>query len=222
MSILKGKTINEISSDNYRPKIKWINGTKQFVVSVLDMYTKDGSFFNTYISEEDLYRLINADKGVKYGFWFNEDDEKGELDDDTYLGISYIQARYYLSISVLKEAKRLWKRTGRNGQAWLVLKKRVPKGGRLKGTGINKSFENLSIEEQERLKSLAENYEKIKINCYAKDWVNEYVELERDMAIYKGEPFIGKKACIQKFTAERKKYLEETPAEEIRKRTKTL
>lgn len=228
MSRFKGKQIEDIEVDNaaaaaiYQPRIKWLGKKKVFVLNVLNMYEKNGDFYNVEISELDLYRLINADRGAKWGFWFDADEEKGDLDDDTYLGISYIQARWYLSISVLKEAKRLWKRAGKTGQSWLVLKKRVAKGGRPVGGGKKKKFETLSVKEQERIKELAERYDEVVLNCYAKDWVREYIELEKDMALFKGEKFIGKRACIEKFRVERGKYLEENTLEEIRKRTRTL
>ena len=222
MSRLKGKLIDDIQKENYQPRIKWLGKKRVFVVNVFDMYEKDGTVYNVEISEPDLYRLINADRGTKYGFWFNFEDERDDLDDDTYLGISYIQARYYLSVSTLKEAKRLWKRAGKTGQSWLPLKKRVPKGGRPVGGGQGKKFSDLSPDEQERIKMLYDNYDKIVVNCYAKDWLAEFIELERDVAFYKGTKFIGKKAATEKFTAERKKWLESHTIEDIRKYTKTL
>ena len=214
MSIARGKEIEEIkNSENYVPKIKWINGRGRddgyFVFSVLDMYLKDGSTQNVYIKEEDVWRLINADRGTRYGFWFNYSDEQGNLDDDTYLGISYLQARYHLSTSVLSEAKRTWKRGGRNGWNWVVLKRRVPKGGRPVGGGKSKGFASLPKSEQERLLELSKNYERIVNNCYAKDWVTEYVELQRDLCLLKGTKFPGKKRIIAEFTAARQKWLEE-------------
>jgi len=214
VSRAKGITIEDIPSENYVPKLKWVNGKKgrekgHFVFSVLDTYTKDGSFYNVEISEEDVWRMINADRGTKYGFWFSFENEQDDLPDDAYLGISYLQARYYLSVSVLREAKRAWKRGGKTGWNWVVLKRRAKRGGRPVGGGKSKGFASLPKSEQERLLSLSANYEKIVNNCYKKDWVTEYVELQRDLCLLKGTKFPGKKRIIAEFTEARKKWLEE-------------
>ena len=227
MSIYRGLQIPDIpNTEDYFPKIKWINGRRGddgfFVVRVLDMYLKDGSTMDVRIPADAVWRMINADRGTKYGFWFDPEEEKGDLDDDSYLGFSYIQARYHVSVSVMLEVQRLWKRAGRNGWSWLYLKKKNKHGGRPNGGGRGKKFNNLPLDEQERIASVFADYDKIAENCYAKDWVTEYIELEKDIAIYKGEKYIGKKATIQKFTAERKKWLESHTIEDIRKHTKTL
>ena len=190
------------------PKIKWIGKSKHFVISVLDMYERDGSFYNVYVKEEDLYRLINADRGCKYGLWFDIKDEQGDLDDDTYLGISYIQARYYLSLSTLTTAKRLWKAAGKSGRTWLYLKKRIKKGGRPVGAQ-SKGFAGLSDAEKERIERLAKDYDTIVANMCKHDWVEEYIELTKDMCLLNNKKVPGKKKTIANFTEIRRKWLEE-------------
>lgn len=197
----------------FRPGIKWNRTKKVFIVLVPDMYDvmRRGIKENIMsepveIKEEDFYRLINADRGVKYGFWFNFEDEKLDLDDDTYLGISYVQYAYYLSVTVLKEAKRVSKRCGY--PQWVFLKKRVKRGGRPVGGGKTKRFCDLSSDEQERIYYLRDNYEKIVDNMCKHDWVYEYVELQRDMCLYEGKKFPGTKKTIADFAEIRRVWLE--------------
>lgn len=214
MSIAKGLTIEDIpGAENYVPKMKWVNGRGRddgyFVVRVLNMYLRNGEALNVRIPPDAVWRMINADRGTKYGFWFDPKDEKDDLDDDAYLGFSYIQARYYISISTMLQVKRLWKQGGRNGWSWFTPIKRVRRGGRPIGGGKSRGFDALPDSEKERIENLAKNYRQIAENCYKKDWVTEYVELERDMALIRGEKFIGKQACIRRFAIERKHWLDE-------------
>ena len=199
---------------NFQPAIKWNRTKKVFVLKVPDMYEitrlkkkTDINYTETEIDESDLWRLINADRGTKYGFWFDFKEERDELDDDTYLGISYVQFVYYLSINSLNEARHSSKRCGY--PQWLALKKRTRRGGRPVGGGKSRTFQNLPESERERILLLQQNYDKIVINCYKKDWVTEYIELQRDICLLNGKKFPGKKQTIATFTAERKKWLEE-------------
>jgi len=199
---------------SFQPGIKWNRTKKVFVIRVPDMYdvlrrreTKNVGCTDVEIAEEDIWRMINADRGTKYGFWFDFNDEQLDLDDDAYLGISYVQAKWYLSINSLNQARRVSKRCGY--PQWVFLKKRTKRGGRPVGGGKSKGFASLPKSEQERLLSLSANYEKIVNNCYKKDWVTEYVELQRDLCLLKGTKFPGKKRIIAEFTAARQKWLEE-------------
>lgn len=200
MSILRGKQLDSLDL-LFTPFIKWVNSSGEFILSVPDMYEKNGTAVKVRIQEVDLWRMIKADN-KNLVFEFNE--EQGDLDDDTYLGISYIQARYYLTINTLRVCKRAWKKGGKTGFSYLYLKKRTKRGGRPIGGGNAR----ISEEEIERLEYVNRNYDKIVENLYEHDWAEEYVNLRKDIALYRHQKFIGKKACLKQFAVERRKYLE--------------
>lgn len=204
MSRLKGKLLVEelgltqpVGAISY---IKWLNKTEEYGIYVPDMYeykfNAELVFIEVRISEPDLYRMINADSHN----YFELADEKADLDDDTYFGISYVQWFYYLSKHVLNLAKRSSRKFGYPQKYFL--KRRVPRGGRPAGVKNKVSEEELS-----RLEEVYINREQIKVNCYRHDWAEEYVSLMKDIAAYRKKPFIGRKKALQNFTVERRKWL---------------
>ena len=154
-----------------------------------------------YISEPDIWRLINADRGVSYDYYFSYKEEQGELSDDTYLGISFVQQGWYVSKNTLTQAKRAARKL--HHSTWIILKRRLPRGGRPIGGGTH---HNLPISEIERIEFLIANYDRILLNCVKKDWVTEYIEMETDIAKYKGLKKPSKKSLIQTFTELREQY----------------
>ena len=211
MSIARGKDIvikYNLFNKNFQPKIRWVAKRKEFIFLVPSMYevvylheTEDISMEEVYISEVDLWRMINADRGISEDYYFSYKEEQGELSDDTYLGVSFVQQGWYVSKNTLVQAKRASKKL--HHSAWIILKRRVPKGGRPVGGGIRKE---MSPEEKERCEYLIANYERIVANCIRKDWVTEYIELERDIAKYKGLKKPSKKSLIAHFTELRNNY----------------
>ena len=209
MSIIKGKKVEFKGDFNGMPAIRYVKGRDEYVVRVPDVYTAlrsvEGDTFGmeeVYISGSDLWRLIKFDK------WYEREgvslsEERGDLDDTTYLGISWVQARYYLSVSVLSEARRVNNRF--SFSQWLPLKRRVARGGRPKGSR-NKNI--YGEEDIERIERMIEDYDRIVAHCVEKDWANEYVELEKEIAKYKGEKVPSRKALLEKFTELRKKDIE--------------
>lgn len=178
MSRIKGK---EIKRKDFEPKLRWIKGRNEFEVLIMD---EEGEAWNVFISERDLMRMIKADEVETFSF----KEEQGDLDDDTYLGVSFVQAYWYLSRSVLKEVKRANKRNGY--PTWVWLKKRVKRGGR-KG--------EISEEEKERLRGIFENKEKILYNCIRHDWLEEYIMMERDVHKFLGEKCPKREELVKKF-----------------------
>lgn len=201
MSIERGKRlVNEYgirrSSLNFYPFFRWNKCDKVFMFEVPDMYEitilhkkEDINRCRVYITEEDLYRMINA---VGY---FSFTQERGNLDDQTYLGISLIQCLYYVSVTGLKKAKR--------SHVDMKLIARVPKGGKKPGTKIVKE---VSKEELERLQYLSDNYEHIIHQCITHDWCEEYIELVKDVSKFRGEKCPPKKELINMFTRMRREY----------------
>lgn len=206
MSRIKGKTLVEdlklSSPGEISPYIKWLNKDKIFAVLVPDMYelTRNGknSTQEIRIEEADLYRLINADRHEGFSF----EAEQAELDDDTYLGISYVQYFYYLSKDVLVHAKREARKF--HYPQKYFLKRRVPRGGRPVGSKIKYSEDELA-----RLAEVYENRAAITLNCYKHDWADEYVELMKDICRYENKTVISRKQALRNFTVERRKWLEE-------------
>ena len=206
MSRIKGKTLVEdleISSPGeISPYIKWLNKDKIFAVLVPDMYeltrNEKISTQEIRIEEADLYRLINADRHEGFSF----EAEQAELDDDTYLGISYVQYFYYLSKDVLVHAKRNSKKS--HYPQKYFLKRRVPRGGRPVGAKTKYDEDELA-----RLAEVYENRAAITLNCYKHDWADEYVELAKDICRYENKTVISRKQALRNFTVERKKWLEE-------------
>ena len=219
MSKLKGKEILrslEITELGlgFEPSIKWNKTEEAYVLKVPDMYevlmngiVSNVPFVEVRIDEPDIWRMITAEQGIGDSFWFNFDEERGELDDDTYLGISLIQAEWYLSVNVLNLARRAMKRCGY--PQWIKLKKRTPRGGRPVGSksGSSGGFDSLNAEEQQRLCDLDANYNRVVENCYEHDWLDEYIELQKDMCLFRREKFCGRKECAKRFAEERKKWL---------------
>ena len=203
MSRLRGKEWNGTEISGYFPYIKWNKGNKEFVVLVPDMYeltkNKDLVPVQVYINEVDLWRMINADRG---GVEFKFAEEQQNLDDDTYLGVSFVQYFYYLSINTLKQAKRAWKLA--NYPERVYLKRRVARGGRPVGAKTE-----ISAEEKERIAEVYNNRVLIMENCYKHDWAEEYVELLRDVAAYTGEEFMGRRKALELFAEQRRKWLDE-------------
>ena len=208
MSRLKGKLLAEELSMSEPvgkvPYIKWLNKTEEYGIYVPDMYEYkyNGNlvFIKVRISEVDLSRMLKADDYVNKGIFFELADEKADLDDDTYLGISYVQWFYYLSKHVLIVAKRNSRKFGYPQKYFL--KRRVPRGGRPIG-----AKNKVSEEEMKRIEEVYTIREQIKVNCYRHDWAEEYVSLMKDIAAYRKKPFIGRKKALQNFTAERRKWL---------------
>ena len=149
---------------DFRPAIKWNRKEKVFVVLVPEIGPKIGTNFlytgnasRVYVCEYDMYRLINADKG-NWDFSFEE--EQGDLADDEYLGISVVQAYWYLSHNTLKIAKRVSKKVGY--PQWVYLSRR-----------------NRGESEDDRKEYLRENYFVIREKLVERNNVKEFVELER-------------------------------------------
>ena len=211
MSIARGKDIvikYNLFNKDFQPKLRWVAKRKEFIFLVPDIYeivrlgkSTDIGMTEVYISEVDLWRLINADRGISEDYYFTYKDEQGELSDDTYLGISFVQQGWYVSKHTLTLAKRINRKMKHS--AWIILKRRLPRGGRPLGGGTH---HKLPPEEVERIESLIANYDRIVASCVAKDWATEYVELEQDIAKYKGEKKPSKKSLIQKFTELREQY----------------
>lgn len=155
-------------------------------------------YFQIRIFEGDLYRMVNADH------YDLTSDEQQNLDDVIFHTVSLTQYFWYLSKSVLNETKRASKRCGY--PQWITLVKREAKGGQRKGIKKIRKETIFSKEEIERIETLIENYDRIVKNCLKYDWVQEFCELEKDIAKYKGLK-ITKKESIEKFTKLRKKYL---------------
>ena len=211
MSVIKGKSIDFAGAWNGVPAIRYNKSNGLYVLRVPDMYkalnSSDGSEIGSecvWISGEDLWRLIHFDKWYENGV-VALSTEQGDLDDTTYLGISYVQARWYLSKHVMDEARRMCGRFGFS--QWVILKKRVRRGGRV--PGCIGGGTRISEAERERLCGLVENYKRIVDNCCRHDWAEEYVELERDITRYKGARVESRKKIIERFTEIRKKWIEE-------------
>ena len=207
MSKLRGSKYNGTELSGFFPYVKWNNTNREFVILVPDMYelTRNEKLIPTliYVNEEDLWRMINADRGNNgNNDYFTFVDEQGNLDDDTYLGISFVQYFYYLSINTLRQAKRIWKKLRYPER--IYLKRRLPRGGRPVGSKIE-----VSADELERIASIYNNRNKIMENCYKHDWADEYVELLRDIANYEKKDFMGRKKALKIFAEQRRKWLEE-------------
>ena len=163
--------------------------------------TEQKYFFQIQIKEMDLIRMVSADK-VSDELYFSFMTEQGNLTDVVYYCVSLIQNFWYLSKSVLDEARRSNKRTGY--PQWINLKRRINKGGQRRN--VPKKERVMSEEEKERLISLIENYDVILNNCIKHDWLEEYYQLERDIAHHKGTKPLTKKQYTKKFSEMRKKY----------------
>lgn len=96
----------------------------------------------------------------------------------------------------MNEAKRVNRRFSHS--QWLILKRIVPRGGRKKKV----------VEYDERIESMIADYDRIVANCIKHDWANEYVELEREIAKYRGEKVLSRKKILQKFSELRKNNIE--------------
>lgn len=159
MSVEKGKELG------FRPvfaKIKWVRSLQCFEVLVPDM-SGGGSGSEVcvfvYIHEEDLVRMINW-HGVLGG-------DQGELDDETYLGVSAVQGYYFLSRYTLTVVKRLAKKNGRG--VWYYLTSRSVRGGHPRN------------ENSERLVYLREHEKEIVARCVEMNWLEEYIMLQKDL-----------------------------------------
>lgn len=160
-----------------------------------------GGMFQVRISESDLFRLLKADK-VSDEVYFSFVEEQGDLSDVVFYCISLIQDNWYLSQDILNKAKRASKKIGY--PQWITLIKRENKGGQRKG--VLKKERVMSAEEKERLESLVSGHDKIVENCLKHDWAEEYCELEKEVAKYKGEQVLSKKKYLQMFSELRKRF----------------
>ena len=187
MSRLKGMKIYEKLGRLviFNPAIKYLKTRKEYVVSVPDVYMlmKFGNIEKSlvYISGEDLWKLIRLDNLDEY---INFNEEQGELDDETYQGISLVQYLWYFSKNTIDQARRA------RGK-WVFLKKRVPRGGRPVGSVAHHV---VTEEEKERVQYLTDNFEDIVAKCVEHDWYEEYENLLKDTG-----RFTNKKECVRKW-----------------------
>lgn len=189
----------------FTPTIKWNKKTHEFVLYVPDMYQvvklNNPHKLNkerVYISEIDLLRMINSDRGCNEYVWFSYEQERGDLDDSTYYGICVIQQLFYLTQNTLRQAKKV-----RVKNEVIELKPRVPRGGRPVGGGRRKP---LTEEEKERLEYLTTEHDRIVENCIKHDWANEYVDMEKEIARLRGSKVPNRKNLLEEFGKMRREY----------------
>ena len=144
-------------------KIKYLKTTDEFEIIVPDPLDEN-STLKIRISDYDLYMLLVTGK-------------KGELDDDTFLGITTLKKDYVFTPNVLKLAKKQLhlRELNRVESSWYVLKlnKRKPR--------------ETTQEQRERIEYLKENYDKIVANCIEHDWFDEFYKLNKDIDPHKSK-----------------------------------
>lgn len=187
MSKKYGKTLDLDIPEGFECKIRWNRELQKYLFTVPECF---GGIVE--ISQYDLERLIEADLYDNFIF----ENEKGELDDDTYRGVSWLQAHFYVTKNSYTIAKREWKKNNKYPK-WVALKKRIPRGGRPRG------FKVVDPEEIERMEYLVANYDSIVSECVRKDWYQEYMQLNQDINKYKGVR-VSKRALHEKFVELRK------------------
>ena len=184
--------------------MKYIAGRKRknsdlgiFVFRVPDMYEifrlgkiKDVSENEVEIKEKDLMRLVRADELRDEEVWISRSDEQQNLDDDTFISISVVQACYYLSLSGVLECKRMNKRKGYPD--WMILKRRLKRGGRVLGKCYDAGI--LSNEDRERISSMIADKDRIVRNMVREGRFEEYLEFCKDVALFEGKKFNRKES----------------------------
>ena len=184
MSKKRGKTVKFTSSGPI--SARWIDRDQSVEFKVPELE------YTIVISDYDLERMIDSDSYESFLFVT----EQGELDDETYELVSWIQSQYYVTKNIFRVLKHAWVSNNRY-PAWTELKRRVPRGGRKKG------YHYSSPEEIDRIKFLIENYDSIVSECVKKDWFEEYINMNMDIAKYRGER-VSKRALREKFVELRK------------------
>ena len=202
--------------------IRYVRGTRSYsflipydvevrrggmVGSIVALETGEGKqdWFSFSLSEVDLVRMITADK-VSSEIYFSLDKERGLLPEVVFCGVCLVQSRWYLSKNVLNIARRASKKC--RYPQWIELICRTAKGGQRAGIPKKRDLSlSFSKEEEERLESLVRNYSTIVENCIRHDWVEEYCQLCKDVAKYKGEKPLSRRKMIENFTELRGKFL---------------
>lgn len=161
-------------------KIRYLKTKEEFELEVPDPLN-DGETIMVKITDYDLFMLLNSNFSIR-----------GDLDDDTFLGIKKLCKNHTLSIRTLTLAKRQQhlRQLNRVDTAWIGLNKRERK------PRVNKNEDN------ERLEYLRENFDRIAENCARHDWFDEYLRLCKDM-----DKSIAKAEVRQSWKALKKKFL---------------
>ena len=144
-------------------KIRYLKTKEEFELEVPDPLNENETILETIlvkITDYDLFILLNSNFSIR-----------GDLDDDTFLGIQKLIKNWNLSIRTLKLAKRQQhlRQLNRVDTAWVELNKKERKP------------RTNSNEDSERIEYLKENFDKIVENCVKHDWFEEYFRLCKDI-----------------------------------------
>lgn len=144
-------------------KIRYLKTTEEFELVVPDPIGSENDTITVRISDYDLVVLLNSSF-----------ETRGDIDDDTFLGIKKLCENWNLSIRTLKLAKtqQHLRQLNRVASSWVELTKKERKPRQAK---------DLSEEDLERIQYLTENYDKIAMNCARHDWFQEFMRLCKDI-----------------------------------------